>query len=223
MSADPELFCQKIFQLSSLINGIYIGGVSYITMTRSKKLNSLSPNNFFQFLEYKEISNNMIAYLTDLQRQEEAFDILSFSLNALGALTIIHLFATFFVIKLILSRKYSESIRTAEEYNQVSKFSVLGFRKLLLYLTLLCFCIMAKSVNHKKNVYDTQKTSSPPPVTVMSTLMAAVTCFYFVCSKQNIREFIKRRVRGYLESLFPSTSMILKSRKIAPILSTSFN
>ena len=99
----------------------------------------------------------MIAYLTDLQRQEEAFDILSFSLNALGALTIIHLFATFCVIKLTLSRKFSESIRTAEEYNQVSKFSVLGFRKLLLLLTLLCLCMMAKSVNHKTNVYDKQK------------------------------------------------------------------
>ena len=157
----------------------------------------------------------MIAYLTDLQRQEEAFDILSFSLNALGGLTIIHLFATFFVIKLILSKKYSDSIRTAEECNQVSKFSVLGFRKLLIYLTLVCVCIMAKSVTHKNNVYDTQKTSSPPPVTVMSTLMAAITCFYFVCSKQKIRDFMKRRVRGYLESLFPS--MNLRSRKVVPI------
>ena len=157
----------------------------------------------------------MLAYLTGLQRQEEAFDILSFSLNALGALTIIHLFATFFLIKMILSRKHSESIRTAEEYNKVSKFSVLGFRKLLLYLTLLCFCIMARSINHKKKMYDTQKTSLPPPVTVMSSLMAAVTCFYFVCSKEKIREFVKRRVRGHLESLFPS--MTFRSKKIVPI------
>ena len=218
MSADTELFCQKIFQLSSIINGVYIGGVYFITMTRSKKLTSLSPNNYFPFLEYKEISNNMIAYLSDFQCQEEAFNILSFSINALGALTIIHLFAIFLVIKFILSRKYSESIRNAEEYNPVSKFSVLGFKKLLLYLTLLCFCIMSKSVIHYINVYDTQKTSSPPPVTVMSNLMASLTCFYFVCSKQKIRELMKRRVRGYLESLFPSTSMNLKSRKIAPTL-----
>lgn len=161
----------------------------------------------------------MLAYLTGLQRQEEVFDIFSFSLNALGALTIFHLFATFFVIKLILSRKHSESIRTAEDYNKVSKFSVLGFRKLLLYLTLLCFCIVAKSINHEKKIYDTQKTSSPPPVTVLSTLMAAVTCFYFVCSKQKIREFMKRRVRGYLESLFPAR--ILWSKKIVP--TTSIN
>ena len=166
---------------------------------------------------YKEISNNMLAYLTGLQRQEEAFDILSFSLNALGALTIIHLFATFFVIKLILSRKHSESIRNAEEFNKVSKFSVLGFRKLLLYLTLLCFCIMVKSINHDNKIYDSLKTSSPPPVTVMSTLMAAVTCFYFIFSKQKIREFIKRRVRGYLESILPS--MILRSKKIHPTTS----
>ena len=157
----------------------------------------------------------MLAYLTDLQRQEDTFDILSFSLNALGALTIIHLFATYFIIKFILSRKHSESIRTAEEYSQVSKFSVLGFRKLLLFLTLLCVCITAKSIiNQKKIIYDTKKKSSPPPVTVISTMLATVTCFYFVFSKQKIRAFMIRRVFGYLESLFPS--MFFRSRKIGP-------
>ena len=124
----------------------------------------------------------MLAYLTDLQRQEDTFDILSFSLNALGALTIIHLFATYFIIKFILSRKHSESIRTAEEYSQVSKFSVLGFRKLLLFLTLLCVCITAKSIiNQKKIIYDTKKKSSPPPMTVISTIKTfavSITVYY---------------------------------------------
>ena len=158
----------------------------------------------------------MLSYLTGFPRQQEASDVLSVSLYTLGALTIIHLTATYFVIKLILKKKHSESIRLAED-NQVSKFSVLGFRKLLLYLTLLCFCFIVKFMTHKKDMYDMEKTTSPPPVTVMSTVMAAVTCVYFVCSKQKIRVFMKRRVRGFLESLFPSMILSSRSRKIVPM------
>ena len=158
----------------------------------------------------------MLSYLTGFPRQQEASDVLSVSLYTLGALTIIHLTATYFVIKLILKRKHSESIRLAED-NQVSKFSVLGFRKLLLYLTLLCSCFIVKFMTHKKDMYDMEKTTSPPPVTVMSTVMAAVTCVYFVCSKQKIRAFMKRRVRGFFESLFPSMILSSRSRKIVPM------
>ena len=157
----------------------------------------------------------MLSYLTNLQRQEESSDILSTSLNVLGTSTIFHLTGTYFVIKFILSRKYSKSIRTAEGYNQVSKFSVLGFSKLIFYLTLLWVCIVAKFINHQSNFFNIKRTSSPPPVTVMSTLMASVTCVYFVCSKQKIREFIMRRVRGYFDSYFPSI-ILRKHRKIVP-------
>ena len=171
----------------------------------------------YSILEQQEISNNMLSYLTNLQRQEESSDILSTSLNVLGTSTIFHLTGTYFVIKFILSRKYSKSIRTAEEYNQVSKFSVLGFRKLILYLALLWVCIMAKFINHQGKFFDVKRTSSPPPVTVVSTLMAAVTCLYFVFSKQKIREFIMRRANGYFESYFPSI-ILKRHRKIVPTL-----
>ena len=157
----------------------------------------------------------MSSYLTGVPRQVTS-DVLSFSLYTLGALTIIHLTATYFVIKFILKRKHSDSIRLAED-NQVSKFSILGFRKLLLYLTLLCFCFIVKFMTHKKDMYDTEKTTSPPPVTVMSTVMAAVTCLYFVCSKQKIRAFMKRRVKGFFESLFPAMILSRRSRKIVPM------
>ena len=100
--------------------------------------------------------------------------------------------------------------------NQVSRFSILGFRKLFIYLALLCACLLVQFVTHKEDIYDSKLMSSPPPVTVMSTVIFTFTCVYFVCVKSEIRAFVQRRVRGFFESSFPQVDM--KKIKLIPSL-----
>ena len=149
----------------------------------------------------------MISYLTDVPRVKDVRDIISVAVYVTGVFTIIHFTATYFLIKTILATKHSESIRTAEEYNQVSKFSVLGFRKLFLYLALICACFIVQFVTHKQDIYDSELMTSPPPVTVMSVVVLTFTSVYFVCVKSRIRTFVKRRIRGIFESSFPQINL----------------
>ena len=156
----------------------------------------------------------MISYLTDLPRVKNEMDILSISVYAEGGLTILHLTVTYILIKSILVRKHSESIRTAEEYNQISKFNVLGFTKLFLYLALICVFFIVQFVTHKEHIYDSNRMRSPPPVTVMSTVTLTFTSVYFVCVKAKIRAFVKRRIKGFFESTFPQVSF--KDNRVSP-------
>ena len=149
----------------------------------------------------------MISYLTDVPRVKNVMDIMSVSVYVIGILTIIHLTSTYILIKSILAIKHSKSIRMAEQYNQISKFSVLGFNKLFVYLALLCACFIVQFVTHKEHIYDSKQMTYPPPVTVMSTVIFTFTCVYFVCIKSKIRAFVKRRLRGYFESSFPQVNL----------------
>ena len=158
----------------------------------------------------------MISYLTEVPRVKNAMDILSISVYAVGVLTIIHLTVTYVLIKTILAKKHSESIRTAEEYNQISKFNVLGFTKLFLYLALICVIFIVQFVTHREHIYDSNWMTSPPPVTVMSTVTITFTSVYFVCVKAKIRAFVKRRIEGFLESTFPQVN--LRNNKVVPVV-----
>ena len=68
----------------------------------------------WQYLsESKEVSNNMISYLTDVPRAKNVKDVMSMFVYVLGLLTLIHLSTTYILIKSILAMKHSKSIRTA--------------------------------------------------------------------------------------------------------------
>ena len=107
-------------------------------------------------------------------------------------------------------------LSTNSPCNQVSRFSVLGFRKLFLYLTLLCACFLVQFVTHKEDIYDSKLMTSPPPVTVMSTVIFTFTCVYFVCAKSEIRAFVQRRGKGFFESSFPQVDMKSVRNRIIP-------
>ena len=71
--------------------------------------------------ECKEVSNNMISYLTNVPRAKNVKDVMSMSVYVMGLLTLIHLTTTYILIKSILAMKHSKSIRSAEEYNQARR------------------------------------------------------------------------------------------------------
>ena len=153
--------------------------------------------------------------MTDMTLDDETKDALTWFILILVTFTLIHLSATYIFIKVFLWVKHSNKIIRAE---QSQYFSILGFQKLLMFISLLCLCMLSTFLVHETKLYSIEHSSSPPPVMVLSAVLAAFLSVFFIWNKPDIRSFVKRRLRGKIESLFPNLSLRSekKSRRIMP-------
>ena len=158
------------------------------------------------------VSNNMMAYLTNKGLDSDCEDLL-YSLTKLFLFsTLTQLFTTYIFIKIFLRVKHSRTIWIAEEQNLIS--SILDFKKLLMLLFLLCTCIFCVDLVRQKQIYNIQNDPSPPPMTVLSTVLASLWSNFSIWSKKDIRAFVKRKLRGQFEYLFPNLNW--RTTKIEP-------
>ena len=153
--------------------------------------------------------------MTNKMMDYQAKDVLTCSILILVTFTLIHSSAAYIFIRIFLWGKHSKTIITAEKSFDLS---ILGFKKLLMFISLLCLCMMSTFLVHETKLYSIEHSSSPPPVMVLSAVLAAFLSVFFIWNKPDIRSFVKRRLRGKIESLFPKLSLRSekKSRRIMP-------
>ena len=156
-----------------------------------------------------------MSYMTNKTFDHQTRDVLTWSTIILVTFTFIHSSATYLFIRIFLWIKHSKTIITAEEsFN----FSILGFKKLLIFISCICFCMLSTFLVHERRLYSIQNTSSPPPVLVLSAVLAAFLSVFFIWNKPDIRSFVKRRLKGQIESFFPNLSLTRdkNNRRIVP-------
>ena len=161
------------------------------------------------------VSNNWMSYMTNKTFDHQTRDVLTWSTIILVTFTFIHSSATYLFIRIFLWVKHSKTIITAEEsFN----FSILGFKKLLIFISCICFCMLSTFLVHERRLYSIQNTSSPPPVMVLSAVLLAFLSVFFIWNKPDIRSFVKRRLKGQIESFFPNLSLTRdkNNRRIVP-------
>ena len=170
------------------------------------------------FIIPEVVSNNWMSYMTNKILNHQTKDVLSCSILILVSFTLIHSTTTYIFIRIYLWVKHSKTIIRAEKSLD---FNILGFKKLLIFISLLCFCMLSTFLVHENKLYSIEHSSAPPPIMVLSAVLAAFLGVFFIWNKPDIRSFVKRRISGTIESLFPNLSLGRgeKSRKIMPKLS----
>ena len=153
--------------------------------------------------------------MTNKTVDHQTKDVLTSSILLLVTSTLIHTSVTYIFIRIFLRVKHSKTITTAE---QTLNFSILGFKNLLMFISILCFCMVSTFFVHQAKLYSIDQSSSPPPVMLLSSVLAAFLSVFFIWNKPDIRSFVKRRLRGHVESLFPNLSFGRgkKQRRIVP-------
>ena len=153
-----------------------------------------------------------MSYLTNKRLDLGCEDHLYCLTNLCLFSTLTHLTATYIFIKIYLRVKHSKSIRIAEEKN--SDFSILDFKKLLMGLFLLSICMICRDIVLQKQIYSIKHDPAPPPIMVLSAVLASLWSIFFIWNKKDIRAFVKRKIRGQFEYLFPNINW--RGTKIKP-------
>ena len=154
----------------------------------------------------------MMSYLTNKRLDSECEDLLYCLTKFCVFYTQTQLFTTYIFIKIFLRVKHSRTIWIAEEQNSLS--SILGFKKLLMLLFLLCSCIFSMDLVRQKQMYNIKEDTSPPPMMPLSAVLASLWSNFFIWSKKDIRAFVKRKLRGQFEYMFPNLNW--RPTKIEP-------
>ena len=153
-----------------------------------------------------------MSFLTNKTLDLECEDLLSPVTGLCLSFTLTHLTTTYIFIKIYLRVKHSRTIRIAEEKN--SDFSILDFKKLLMLLFLLCICMFCRDLVRQKQIYMIQADPSPPPMLVLSAVVGSLWSTLFIWTRKDIRAFVKRKIRGQFEYLFPNLNW--RKTKIEP-------
>ena len=153
-----------------------------------------------------------MSFLTNKTLDLECEDLLSPVTGLCLSFTLTHLTTTYIFIKIYLRVKHSRTIRIAEEKN--SDFSILDFKKLLMLLFLLCICMFCRDLVRQKQIYMIQADPSPPPMLVLSAVLGSLWSTFFIWTRKDIRAFVKRKIRGQFEYLFPNLNW--RKTKIEP-------
>lgn len=160
--------------------------------------------------------------MTNKTVNHQTKDALTCSILILVSFTLIHSSTTYIFIRIYLWVKHSKTIITAEK--SLEDLNILGFKKLLIFISLLCFCMLSTFLVHENKLYSIEHSSAPPPIMVLSAVLAAFLGVFFIWKKPDIRSFVKRRLRGKIESMFPNISLgrLEKRRRIMPKLSRNW-